>query len=120
MSVPLEERYTDLRKLCDKVEPKLFDSLSWILVLNLDLIPEEDIKASPNLLFSYNLMYGNVDEAKSIAAEIKKSDRPNARYYQEMINIDPDLSKTLEISRSFFSLALRRIEVASKLGIKQY
>ncbi len=120
MSVPLEERYTDLQKLCDRVEPKLFDSLSWILVLNLDLIPVEDIKANPNLLFSYNLMYGKVDEAKNIADELSKSDRPNAKYYQEMLNIDPDLSKTSDIGQTFFSLALRRIEVAAKLGIKQY
>jgi hypothetical protein len=120
MSTPLEERYTDLQKLCDKVEPKLFDSLSWILVLNLDLIPEEDIKANLNLLFSYNLMYGKVDEAKSIADKISKSNRPNAKYYQEMLSIDPDLAKTIEISTIFFSLALRRIEVAAKLGIKQF
>ena len=120
MSTPLEERYTDLQNLCDKIEPKLFDPLSWLLVLNLDLIPEEDIKANPNLLFSYNLMYGKVDEARKIAEEIAKSKRPNAKYYQEVLGLDPDLSKTLEISITFFSLALRRIEVAAKLGIKQY
>ena len=120
MSTPLEERYTDLQKLCDNVEPKLFDALSWLLVLNLDLIPEEDIKANPNLLFSYNLMYGKTDEALEIAKKSANSNRPASKYYKEILSIDPDLSKTSEISLTFFALALRRIEVAAKLGIKQF
>lgn len=120
MSTPIEERYTDLKKLCDNVEPKLFDSLSWLLVLNLDLIPEEDIQTNPNLLFSYHLMYGKVDEAKKIADKSAKANRPNSKYYQEILKIDPDLSKTFEIANTFFALALRRIEVAAKLGIKQF
>jgi len=120
MSTPLEERYTDLKKLCDNIEPKLFNSLSWLLVLNLDLIPEEDIKANPNLLFSYKLMYGKTDEALQIANKSAKSGRPASKYYQEMLSIDPDISKTSEIANTFFALALRRIEVAAKLGIKQF
>ena len=55
MSTAREERYVDLKKICDQKAPELFDLLSWILLLNLDLVhkdafnltkPIEDMKGS--------------------------------------------------------------------------
>jgi len=120
MSTVGEERYVDLKKLCDKVEPKLYDTLSWILILNLDLIPEEDILSHPSLNFSYNLMLGKTDEALTIAKSLAESSNKVAQYYQKLLEIDPKLEKTQEISNLFFALAHRRIELAKKLGVRQY
>ena len=55
-----EQRYVDLKKICQKVDPNMFDTLSWILLLNLDLVPQEDIDGNPNLRFSHELMFGNL------------------------------------------------------------
>ncbi|NPD90063.1 MAG: hypothetical protein HGN29_15220 [Asgard group archaeon] len=119
MSTVSEERYVDLSKLCDKVDSELFDPLSWILVLNLDLIPEEDIMANENLRFSYNLMQQKYKEAIDIAKAIAASKNPISKYFNMLLKMDPDLSKTSEIAKAFFALSLRRIEIIEKLGIKK-
>jgi len=120
MSTPTEERYIDLKKLCDRVAPDLFDSLSWILIMNLDLIPEDDIGLNPNLQFSYALMYQKYKEADAIARSLSESENPISKRFKGLLKLDPDLSKTFEISQTFFALALRRIEIAEKLGIKKF
>ena len=119
MSTQTDDRYTDLKKICEKCEPKLFDILSWILLINLDLIPFEDIKTHNNLLFSYRLMNQDYKEAKYLAEEFASTDIPISKYYKDLLIHDPDLSKTKEISEMFFHLAKRRIEIAEKLGIRQ-
>ncbi|MHA1551704.1 MAG: hypothetical protein ACTSQC_07145 [Candidatus Heimdallarchaeaceae archaeon] len=63
MSTTSEQRYVDLRKLCERIDPDLFDPLSWILLLNLDLVPQEDIVVNPILKFSHELMIGKFDAA---------------------------------------------------------
>ncbi|NHJ33766.1 MAG: hypothetical protein FK732_12980 [Asgard group archaeon] len=120
MSAPTEERYVDLEKLTSRLAPELFEPLSWILLLNLDMVPEEEIKANEHLMFSYNLMYQNYDEAKSIAAEFSKKEVKVSKYYKELLKLDPELTKTIEIAQTFFALSRRRIEIAEKLGIKQF
>ncbi len=119
MSTVTEDRYVDLKKICDKCEPKLFDILSWILLINLDLIPIEDLKAHKNLLFSYHLMNQDYKEAKYLAEEFASTDLPISKYYKDLLIFDPDLSKTKEISEMFFHLAKRRIEIIEKLGLRQ-
>jgi len=49
MSAVREERYVDLKKLCDKISPEMFDTLSWVLMMNIDLVPVEDIEINLNL-----------------------------------------------------------------------
>lgn len=120
MSAVSEERYVDLSILCDKVDPELFDPLSWIFVLNLDLIPEEDIMVNENLKFSYHLMYQRKKEASDIAKAIIASKNPISKHYDILLKLDPDLSKTFEIAKTFFALSLRRIEITKKLGIKKF
>ena len=119
MSTETEDRYIDLKKLCEKCEPKLFDILSWILLINLDLIPVEDLKAHKNLLFSYHLMNQDYKEAKYLAEELASTNLSISKYYKDLLIHDPDLSKTKEISEMFFHLAQRRIMIAEKLGIRQ-
>lgn len=119
MSTETEERYVDLKKICEKCEPKLFDTLSWILLINLDLIPFDDLKAHKNLLFSYHLMNQDYKEAKYLAEELASTSLPISKYYKDLLVYDPDLSKTKEISEMFFHLSKRRIEIAEKLGIHQ-
>ncbi|MHA1953919.1 MAG: hypothetical protein ACW96U_08235 [Candidatus Heimdallarchaeaceae archaeon] len=120
MSTVSEERYVDLSKLCDKVDSELFEPLSWILVLNLDLIPEEDIMANENLKFSFHLMHQRIKDAADIAKGIIESKNPISKHYNLLLKLDPDLLKTSEIARSFFALSLRRIEITEKLGIKKF
>lgn len=120
MSTVSDDRYVDLRKLCDKIDPDMFEPLSWVLMLNLDLVPEDEILANQNLKFSYSLMHQNLKEATEIAKSIVDSKNPISKHYRMLFNLDPDLSKTFEISKTFFSLSLRHIEIAKKLGIKQY
>ena len=118
MSAPTEERYVDLEKLTSRIAPELFEPLSWLFLLNLDMIPEEDVKANRHLMFSYNLMYQNYDDAKSIALEFSEKKVKVSKYYKELLKLDPDLSKTIEIAQTFFALSRRRIELAEKLGIR--
>ncbi len=120
MSTTSEQRYVDLKKLCERVDSELFDSLSWILLLNLDLVPEEDIEANANLKFSRELMTGNFKAALSIAKSIVDSDRPIAFHYKALFKVDPNLSKTFEVAETFFALAKRRTELIEKSGFKQY
>jgi hypothetical protein len=120
MSAVTEERYIDLQKLCDKVDPDLFEPLSWILMLNLDLVPEEEILVNQNLRFSYALMHQKLNEAMEIAKGIISSKNPISKHYNMLFKLDPDLSKTNEIAHTFFSLSLRRIEISEKLGIKKF
>jgi len=120
MSAPTEERYVDLEKLTSRVAPELFEPLSWVFLLNLDMIPEEDVKSNRHLMFSYNLMYQNYDEAKSIAAEFATKKVKVSQYYKKLLKLDPELTKTIEIAETFFALSRRRIELAEKLGIKQF
>ncbi len=120
MSAPTEERYVDLEKLTSRVAPELFESLSWLFLLNLDMIPEEDVKANKHLMFSYNLMNEKYDEAKTIAKAFSTKDIVISEHYKEMLRLDPELKKTIEIAHTFFALARRRIEIAQKLGIKQF
>ncbi|MCG3219986.1 MAG: hypothetical protein H7641_01280 [Candidatus Heimdallarchaeota archaeon] len=119
MSTVSEERYVDLRKLCDKVDSELFDPLSWILILNLDLIPVDDIMANENMKFSYYLMHQRNKEASDIAKVIAALKNPISKHYNMLLKLDPDLSKTFEIAQAFLALSLRRIEITEKLGIKQ-
>ncbi len=119
MSTVREERYVDLKKICDQVNPEIFDTLSWILLLNLDLIPKEDIEVNPNLSFSYLLLQQDYEGAKKIANDFASGDTPFSKYYKKLLEIDPKLGKTIEISETFFALAKRRIELIEKLGIKQ-
>jgi hypothetical protein len=114
-----EERYVDLKDICTKIEPNLFNSLSWILLLNLDLVPKGSLQKNANYLFSYNMMMGKYDDAMKIAQQTVNANRPNSKYYKEMLDIDPKLTKTKEIAKAFFILAKRRIEIAEKLGIRQ-
>jgi hypothetical protein len=86
-----EQRYVDLKKLCERIDSELFDPLSWILLLNLDFIPQEDIEANPNLKFSFDLMNGDFDAALK-----------TAKY------------------ETFFALAKRRVELIEKSGFKQH
>jgi hypothetical protein len=120
MSAVREDRYVDLKKLCDKVAPDMFETLSWILIMNLDLIPQEDININPNLRFSHLLMYNKYDEAIALAKEIVASKNPISKHYEQMFELDPKLEKTIKVSESFFALAKRRIEVSEKLGIRQF
>ena len=120
MSTASEERYVDLNELCDKVDSDLFDPLSWILILNLDLIPKEDVMINDNLKFSYHLMHQRMKEATDIAKSIVASKNPISKHFNMLLKLDPDLSKTLKIAESFFALSRRRIEITEKLGIKQY
>ena len=120
MSAPTEERYVDLEKLTSKVAPELFESLSWLFLLNLDMIPEEDIKANKHLMFSYNLMHERYDEAKALAKDFATKDIIVSEHYKELLKLDPELNKTIEIAQTFFALSRRRIELAEKLGIKQF
>ena len=117
MSTVGEDRYVDLKKICDQVDPELFDILSWILLLNLDLIPHRDIDANSNLRFSYSIMNKNYDEAMKIAIKFSEGKTSLAKYYKELLDKDPKLAKTIKISETFFALAKRRIEIAEKLGI---
>jgi len=117
MSTVREERYVDLKKICDQVEPELFDILSWILLLNLDLVPEEDAKLNPNIQFSYSLMQQDYDEAKRIANGFTSGDSTLSNHYKQLMEKDPKLEKTIQISETFFALAKRRIELIEKLGI---
>ena len=119
MSTAREERYVDLKKICDQVEPELFDVLSWILLLNLDLVPKEDVSIHPNINFSYSLMQQEYDEAKQLAESIANGDTPIAKHFKELFEKDPKLAKTIEISETFFALAKRRIELIEKLGIHE-
>ena len=119
MSTVGEERYVDLKKICDQVAPELFDTLSWIFILNLDLIPDRDIEANSNLRFSYHLMQQNYEEAKKIANDFAKKNISISKYYKKLLELDPKLEKTIEIAEIFFALAKRRIEVIRELGIKQ-
>ncbi|MCE7747838.1 MAG: hypothetical protein GPJ51_05535, partial [Candidatus Heimdallarchaeota archaeon] len=116
MSTVGEERYVDLKKICDQVEPELFDILSWILLLNLDLVPKDDININLNTKFSYSLMHQDYDEARKIANEFSKGDSTLANNYKQLLDKDPKLAKTIEISETFFALAKRRIELIEKLG----
>ena len=120
MSATSDQRYVDLKKLCERVDSELFDPLSWILLLNLDLVPQEDIEVNPNLKFSYDLMLGKHEEAFEIAKSFAESDKPISSHYKDLLKLDPDLSKTKEITDTFFSLAKRRIELLDDLGFKQY
>ncbi len=120
MSTTAEQRYVDLRKLCERIDPDLFDPLSWILLLNLDLVPQEDIEVNPNLKFSYELMNGKFETALKIAKSFAKSDRPIASHYINLFKIDPNLTKTFEVAETFFALAKRRAELIEKSGFKQY
>ena len=117
MSTVREERYVDLKKICDQVEPELFDVLSWILLLNLDLVPKDDIDFNPNIKFSYSLMQQEYDQANQIAERMATGDSPLAKHYKELLEKDPKLAKTNQISETFFALAKRRIELFEKLGI---
>ena len=120
MSTTSEQRYVDLRKLCERIDPELFDPLSWILLLNLDLIPQEDIEINPNLKFSYELMNGKFEAALKIAKIFAESDKPIASHYTTLFKVDPNLTKTFEIAETFFSLAKRRAELMEKSGFKQH
>ena len=120
MSAVREERYVDLKKLCDKLAPDMFETLSWILMMNLDLIPPEDIEVNPNLQFSYLLMNNKYSEATALGNEIASSKNPVSKHYKQMFELDPKLEKTIKVADSFFALAKRRIEVTEKLGIRQF
>ncbi|MCK4897032.1 MAG: hypothetical protein KAS47_09490 [Candidatus Heimdallarchaeota archaeon] len=120
MSTTSEQRYVDLKKLCERIDPELFDPLSWILLLNLDLVPQEDIEVNPNLKFSSELMNGKFDGALEIAKIFAESDKPIASHYKDLFKIDPNLTKTFEVAETFFSLAKRRAELIEKSGFKQY
>jgi len=120
MSTISEQRYVDLRKLCERIDSELFDPLSWILLLNLDLIPQEDIESNPNLKFSFDLMNGNFDTALKTAKYFAESDKPIASHYKDLFKIDPNLTKTFEVAETFFTLAKRRIEFIEETGFKQY
>ncbi len=119
MSAVGEERYVDLKKICDQVEPELFDSLSWILLLNLDLIPEDDVKINPNIKFSYSLMQQEYEEAMKLANSLASGTTTLAQQYKNLLEKDPKLAKTKEVSELFFALAKRRIELMERLGIHQ-
>lgn len=118
MSTVGEERYVELKKLTDRIEPKLYDTLSWLLLLNLDLVPEEDIETHPNIKFSWLLMNNKTDEALEVAQSLASSNKPVAKHYKHLLEIDPKLEKTQEIANTFFALSFRRIELNKKLGIK--
>ncbi|MHA1221947.1 MAG: hypothetical protein ACTSSG_01105 [Candidatus Heimdallarchaeaceae archaeon] len=120
MGIHTNDKYVDLMKICKKVDPKMFEPLSWLLLLNLDLIPEEDLEANPNLRFSHDLMEGKYEDAKAIAQKYAQSDKPIAKHYKELLDLDPELEKTIQISQNFFALAKKRIELIKKLGIKQF
>ena len=118
MSTTSDQKYVDLKKLCDKVDSKLFEPLSWILLLNLDLIPQEDIDVNPNLKFSADLMNGKFKEAYSIAKFYAQSDKPIASHYKDLFAIDPELKLTSEVAEIFFSLAKKRLEILKVTGFK--
>lgn len=120
MSTTAEQRYVDLKKLCERVDPELFDPLSWILLLNLDLVPQEDIEANPNMKFSCDLMNGDFKDALKIAKNYAESDKPIATHYKDLFKVDPDLTKTFEVAETFFALAKRRSELIEKSGFKLY
>ncbi len=120
MSTVRDERYVDLKQLCDKIAPEMFDTLSWILIMNLDLIPQEDIEINPNLRFSYLLMNNKYDEATTLGKELAASNNPISKHYKQMFEQDPKLEKTIKVAENFFALAKRRIEVTEKLGIRQF
>ncbi len=120
MSTTSEQRYVDLKKLCERIDPELFDPLSWILLLNLELVPQEDIDVNPNLKFSCDLMNGNFNDALKIAKNFAESEKPIASHYKDLFKVDPTLTKTFEVAETFFSLAKRRAELIEKSGFKQY
>lgn len=120
MSTTSEQRYVDLRKLCERIDSELFDPLSWILLLNLDLIPQEDIETNPNLKFSYDLMNGDFDNALKTAKYFAESKKPIASHYKDLFKIDPKLTKTFEVAETFFALSKRRVELLEKSGFKQH
>lgn len=117
MSTVGEEKYVDLKQICDQVDPDLFETLSWILLLNLDLIPADDVKINPNLLFSHLLMQQKYAEALEVAIKISNAGTPLSKRYIELLEKDPKLQKTNEIAETFFALVKRRIEIMEKLGI---
>ncbi|MHA1305212.1 MAG: hypothetical protein ACTSQE_10110 [Candidatus Heimdallarchaeaceae archaeon] len=119
-SVSLEERYNDLEELCEEVDIALFKPLSWLMILNLELIPKEDVMNDNKLLFSYSLMNKETEKALEIAKRCSKADNTLAKYFLMLLEIDPDLSKTQQISYKFFAFSKRRIEFAEKHGIKAY
>lgn len=120
MSAVREDRYVDLKKLCDKIDPDMFETLSWILVMNLDLIPREDIDINPNLRFSWLLLDNKYSDAIALGNEIASSENPISKRYKQLFDLDPKLEKTIKVADNFFALAKRRIEVTEKLGIRQF
>ncbi|MHA1116433.1 MAG: hypothetical protein ACTSRR_10160 [Candidatus Heimdallarchaeaceae archaeon] len=119
-SSKLSERYIDLEQICNEYDIRLFKPLSWILILNLELIPEEDIQADPKLKFSHALLEGNKEEALKIANELKGKDTTISKYFKYLLEIDPELKNTLELSKKFFDFSKRRIEFIKEHGIKAY
>ncbi|MHA1687415.1 MAG: hypothetical protein ACTSYD_13615 [Candidatus Heimdallarchaeaceae archaeon] len=120
MSTVGEERYVSLKKLTDRVDPELYETLAWLLLLNLDLVPEEDIETHPNIKFSWFLLQGKTDDALEIAMKLAEANIPVSKHYQHLLKLDPDLKKTQEVANTFFALAHRRIELSKKLGIKAF
>ena len=119
MSAVREERYVDLKKLCDKIAPDMFETLSWILMMNIDLVPEEDIDINPNLQFSHLLMIDKLTEAKELGKKMSDSTNPVSKHYKQLFELDPKLEKTKQIADGFFALAKRRLEIIKRLGIRQ-
>ena len=96
------------------------ETLAWLLLLNLDLVPEEDIETHPNIKFSWFLLQGKTDDALEIAMKLAEANIPVSKHYQHLLKLDPDLKKTQEVANTFFALAHRRIELSKKLGIKAF
>lgn len=119
MSAVREERYVDLKKLCDKIAPEMFETLSWILLMNMDLVPKDDIDINPNLQFSHLMMIDEFAEAKELGKKVADSTNPISKHYKQMFELDPKLEKTKQIAESFFALAKRRLEIIERLGIRQ-
>lgn len=119
MSAVREERYVDLKKLCDKIAPDMFETLSWILMMNIDLVPEEDIDINPNLQFSHLLMIDKLTEAKELGKKMSDSTNPVSKHYKQLFELDPKLEKTKQIADGFFALAKRRLEIIERLGIRK-
>ncbi len=119
MSAVREERYVDLKKLCDKIAPEIFETLSWILMMNIDLVPKDDIDINPNLQFSHLLMIDKSTEAKELGKKMADSTNPVSKYYKQLFELDPKLEKTKQIADGFFALAKRRLEIIERLGIRQ-
>ncbi len=119
-SIKLSERYIDLKQACEEINPKLYEPLSWILILNLQLIPEEDIKGNDKLSLSYNLMNSNTEKALAIVKKLAAADTKMSKYYKHLLEIDPELKQTQEVSTKFFNFSKRRIEFTKEHGIKAY